>query len=292
MKSSFFRGIKSVSIDKADIIITGLAFEGNCSNVSGTKNAPQRIRELSTVVTPFAMDGTSIESVNLCDLGDIEDYNLMESKAKEVFAHKGFPFFIGGDHSVSIWTEKVFIEKTISNNKTPVIIHMDAHADIMSIYQNNVYSHATPNYHALQNGLKPQNMLMIGIRSYEDIEVEYLKNNPSIHVYGIEKIWQVGIPAMLDHIKSLYGKDGYDVYLSLDIDCADPAYAPGTGTPEAFGLTSKEVFTIVKQLFADVNIKAMDIVEISPSADCNDITSYLGIKLLYEVMKFIKNREN
>lgn len=282
-----FRGIKKTSIEDAKIIITGLPIDINASNEKGTSKAPDRIRKLSYVVTPFAMDNTSIENCNLFDNGNVKNFADIESVAREVYKHKGFPFFIGGDHSVAIPTEKAFINKCKDEGKTPVIIHMDAHADIMKIYQNNPYSHATPNYHALQNGLKDENLTMIGIRSYEDIEVEYLKNHPDITVYGIEKVWEKTIPTMLEEIKNKYKKEGYAVYLSLDIDCLDPSYAPGTGTPEAFGLTSKELLQIVSYLFHNLNIEAMDLVEISPVIDCNDITSYVGIKLLYEIMKWI-----
>lgn len=289
MQGSFFRGINKDSLDKAKVIVTGLAIDENCSNVVGTQHEPKRFRELTEVVTPFAMDGTFIGDVSIYDNGDVTSFKDIEEVARRVFKEKGFPFFIGGDHSVSISTEKVFIEKVVSKGKTPVIIHMDAHADIMEIYQGNVYSHATPNYHAIQNGLKTENLTMIGIRSYEDVEVEYLKNNPEIKVYGIEKIWKLGISKMLEEIISKYDKNDVEVYLSLDIDCVDPSYAPGTGTPEAFGLTSKELLEIVSTLFKKLNVTAMDIVEISPTADCNDITSYIGVKLFYEILKFLKD---
>lgn len=285
MNQEYFRGINKTEIEKAKVIFTGLTIDENCSNVVGTKFAPKRFRELSNVLPPYAMDGTFLGNKHIYDSGDINKFSDIENKAKEIFKYEGFPIFIGGDHSVSIATEKVFIEQTIKNDLIPVVIHLDAHADIMSIYQGNEISHATTNYHAIKNGLDPNNLVMIGIRSYEDIEIEFLEQHNEITVYGIEKIWAMGIEKMLEDIITKYSNTKYNIYLSLDIDCLDPAYAPGTGTPEAFGLSSKELYQIVLTLFDKLNIKAMDIVEISPTADCNDITTYVGIKLFYEILK-------
>ena len=97
---------------------------------------------------------------------------------------------------------------------------------------------------------------------------------------------------MLDEIISKYQDEKYVIYLSYDIDANDPSYAPGTGTPEAFGLNSFDLMEFIKSLFVNLNIKAMDMVEISPSLDINDITSWLGLKTLYEIFEIIIKKEN
>jgi agmatinase len=103
--------------------------------------------------------------------------------------------------------------------------------------------------------------------------------------------YELGIKEVVKQIKEKFD-DRYAIYLSYDIDINDPSQAPGTGTPEAFGLSSRMVLELVLSLFNELPIKAFDIVEVSPNLDCNDITTWLALKTLYEVFKVLMDKEN
>ena len=128
---------------------------------------------------------------------------------------------------------------------------------------------------------------MIGIRSYEADEVEFLSHS-NVTVYSAEQV-NSNTDAVIDAVIKKYSD--YDgVYLSFDIDAVDPAYAPGTGTPEAFGIPSFTLLHILKRLITSLPIDAMDIVEVSPPLDVNNVTSWLALKYILEVLNLINKR--
>ena len=208
-----------------------------------------------------------------------------------MLAYDKFMLFFGGDHSISIPLEKAFYEKYHNLGKTPVIIHLDAHMDILDEYMNSKMSHACPNRRAIDHGYKTTDIHMIGIRSYEKEELSFWQNHPELDVITADMFRKLGYEKIVESIKKAHD-DKTVYYLSFDIDIIDPAFAPGTGTPESFGLTPLEVRSLLDALFSSLDIRAMDLVEISPSLDINDITSWLGLKLLYEIIyyKFERNQ--
>ena len=133
-------------------------------------------------------------------------------------------------------------------------------------------------------------MVLIGIRGFEEQEVEYFAAHPEIALYTANTLYKDGINKIIDDLKVKFD-DSYAIYLSYDIDINDPSYAPGTGTPEAFGPTSRMVLELILGLFENLNVKAFDIVEVSPKLDCNDITSWLALKTIYEVFNVLINKE-
>lgn len=200
-----------------------------------------------------------------------------------------FVLFFGGDHSISVPLEKAFYEKYHNLDKHPVIIHIDAHMDILDEYMGSNMSHACPNRRALDNGYQVGDINMVGIRSYEDGEVKFYHEHPELNVITADMFRELGYQKVVEKIKNRYDSNAV-FYLSFDIDAIDPSYAPGTGTPETFGLTPLQMREFLTLAFKELDIKAMDLVEISPKLDCNDITSWLGLKLIYEIIyqKFLK----
>lgn len=291
-----FRELTVKTKEEANVILVGIPYDGGCSCGSGASQAPKTIRELSSYLPPFTMDGSKIDNINIFDYGDIEIvsdyYEEIEKKAKTIFSFNKFPLFIGGDHSVSISLEKAFLEHAQNNNKIPVIIHIDAHPDICDFYDNSYYSHACPNMRAIDNGYLPENIVLIGIRGYEEQEVKYLNNHPELKVYQASFLNDGGFSIALEEIKKRFANDQYAIYLSYDIDANDPSFAPGTGTPEAFGLNSYKLMLFIKELFISLPIEAMDLVEVSPQLDNNNITSWLALKTIYEMFKIIGKRGN
>jgi agmatinase len=269
----------------ADIVLLGIPFDENCSCGEGTRFAPDKLRELSGYLPPVTENGEIIFA-KLFDFGNVDKEESIEfffkkvaTKAFEVISSGKFPIFLGGDHSVSIPLKQAFAK--FHQGKRIGIIHFDAHADICDIYDDSKLSHASVNARALETGFKDSDIMMVGIRSFEIQELSFLENHPH----------QVLLASQLDSLKETgianeiitYFASFDAIYLSVDIDVLDPAYAPGTGTPEAGGLSSRRLINIIRKLVQQLPIKAMDLVEISPPRDVNDITSWAGLKLLLEV---------
>ena len=269
MKYPHFREMLTKNINEADILLGSASYDLSCSCGSGTSEAPKRLRELSSYLPCYDANFHLLSDVKIYDYCDVSPkngvasfYQELEEKAKEMLKLDKFVLFFGGDHSISVPLEKAFYEKYHNLDKHPVIIHIDAHMDILDEYMGSNMSHACPNRRALDNGYQVGDINMVGIRSYQKV-VEKIKNR-----YDSNAVF----------------------YLSFDIDAIDPSYAPGTGTPETFGLTPLQMREFLTLAFKELDIKAMDLVEISPKLDCNDITSWLGLKLIYEIIyqKFLK----
>lgn len=299
MKYSHFREMKTLKIEEANIILGSASYDGGCSCGSGTSEAPQKLRELSSFLPCYDANFHSLEKVKIYDYCDVkqtttreEFYNNLEKVAKEILEYNKFMLFFGGDHSISIPLEKAFYQKYTSCGKHPVIIHIDAHMDILDEYMDSKMSHACPNMRAIDNGYLPSDINLIGIRSYEKGEVEFSKKHPELLVITADIFRNNNIKEIVKTIKNKYN-DNAVYYLSFDIDAIDPGFAPGTGTPESFGLTPIEIRSLFEEMFTTLDIKAMDLVEISPSLDVNDITSWLGLKLIYEIIyqKFVRGKK-
>lgn len=281
-----FRGIIEKNIDNANVILTGIPFDKNASIGLGASLAPDHIRELSKMVPATSKDGFKIEGIRMFDNGNItdEDFDLMQKKAFNALNTGKFNLFLGGDHSVAIATERAFYDYAKSINKNPVIIHLDAHPDICDIYEDNYYSHACPNRRSLDYGYKDKDLFIIGVRGFEEQEIDFFEKHPEIYVFNASNTRKLGAENLINLLVAKYGDSNNLIYLSYDIDINDPAFAPGTGTPEPFGLDNNLVMEIIEGIFKNLNVRAFDIVEVAPPLDINDITSYLAIKAIYEAL--------
>ena len=288
-----FRGLLTDK-NNALVYITGIGYDLGASVGKGASLAPQVIVDLSKHLPPFTMDGESIEDIRLFNNGIIMPKELDEIKeyTKNIFSNSIFNVFIGGDHSISIPLQDNFFEFSKKENKIPVIIHIDAHPDFCDEYDGSKYSHACPNMRAYNKGYQLENINLIGIRGFERQEVEFFSQHPELKIYKSSYIKENGIEQMLTEIIEKYSKEDYIVYLSYDIDANDPSFVSGTGTPEAFGLDSYQVLKIITRLIERLNVKALDIVEVSPAIDDkNNTASWLVLKTLYEVFrKLIEKR--
>jgi agmatinase len=289
-----FRDLIVENIEESKLILVGLPYDASCSVGKGASLAPKIIRDLSGFLPPFTMDQISIEDFKIYDYGDIEItknyHNKVEKITKLVFELNKFPLFIGGDHSVSIPIQKNFIEQSKKKGLIPVIIHIDAHPDICDVYENSKYSHACTNMRAIENGLLTSNLNLIGIRGFEKQEVEYFDNYKEINLYLASEMNEKGYEYVLDDLVNKYQDPKFACYLSYDIDANDPSFAPGTGTPEAFGLDSYKLMKLIKGIIKKLNVTAMDIVEVSPPLDVNNITSWLALKTLYEIFAVLNEK--
>ena len=291
-----FRGLVVNQIEDANIILVGLQFDKSCSVGKGARLAPNNLRKLSYYLPPYSMNGKSLEKIKLFDFGNIvscKNYHFETyKKLTGIYDYDKFTLFLGGDHSVSIPTQKLFLEYCHNKKLEPVIIHLDAHPDICDYYDDSYYSHACTIKRAIDNGYKTENINLIGIRGYEKQEIEYLNVNKELKVFNASFINENGFDNILTYLINKYNDPKFLIYLSYDIDINDPSFAPGTGTPEAFGINSYELICFIKNLFINLNIGAMDLVEISPKLDNNNITSWLGLKTLYEVFEILSEVKN
>ena len=277
-----WRELLTKNEEMADIAVFGIAYDKNCSVSKGARFAPQRIRKNSEFLPPFTVNGDEIKT-KVFDYGDIKQYDY--TKVKDCLQRalgKKFVLMLGGDHSVSILSQKAYRE--CQQGKIG-LIHIDAHADICDVYGGSKYSHACVNRRALENGYTTADITMIGIRSFEKQEAEFFAKN-SMEVYTTERTLFLGADKVLCELKEKY-KTYDNVYLSFDIDAVDPSFAPGTGTPEAFGLPSLEVLKLLTGIIKELPVTMMDIVEVSPPLDTNDITVWLALKYILEIFNLI-----
>lgn len=295
-KDKYWRDFTVETAAKSNIQILGVPFDGAVSNARGAAKAPARIRELSKTAPPFSEEGIDLRSLVISDRGDVpvsldweEYYCEVRKQAAEAVAAGGFTLFLGGDHSVTIPLATAFAGHY--RPEAVGMIHLDSHCDLMDIYDGHRWSHACPQRRFLeQENTSPRHMALLGIRSYEAAELEFIKANPGLTVITARQYdWQ-GREASLEQIRQAM-RGLKVIYLSLDIDVLDPAYAPGTGTPEAGGLTTREVIELVRAIVTDLPVKGMDLVEVAPPLDHADITSWAALKIIYEVFAALITRE-
>jgi len=288
-------GLCAEKAEDAKICILGIPFDGGASFGKGAAKAPQRIRDLAAEDMPEADDAWILAKKGiLFDFGDVEidlnwekSFQRIEDKAYEVMKQGKFSLFIGGDHSVTIPLHRAF--KKYQRERKPDgkigIIHFDAHFDLCDQFEGHKWSHANTEKRALDDIIDPKDLLFLGIRAAESEELEIIEKHPEITVISATEVFQKGYRAAYEKIYNKF-KDYDAVYFTLDIDVLDPAYAPGTGTPVFAGLSSRELLELVRLLLAHLPVQAMDIVEVAPPLDINDITSWAAIRIIQQVFSF------
>ncbi|MCC7570888.1 agmatinase [Candidatus Micrarchaeota archaeon] len=282
-------GLLTDSDKEADIYIKGIPFDNAASVGKGAASAADRIRYLSRVLPPSNENGIFFEDLKIKDNGNFQPdlnwerfFNTIEREAQVIMGTEKFCIFIGGDHSITIPLMKAFGQ--VHRKEKIGYIHFDSHSDLCDNFEGHIWSHGSPARRAIENcnNLNDEGMTFVGIRAYEKEEVEFYRKHKDILVIEAEEIFEKGVYNVIAKISERY--EGYDtIYLTLDIDVLDPAFAPGTGTPEAGGLSTRELMKILKELIANLPIKAMDLVEVSPPLDSADITSWAALKLIYSV---------
>lgn len=284
-----WREISTDSIEEADVCILGIPFDGAASVGKGAALAPEAIRKCTEVLPPVNSAGKRFPNIRIYDRGDVEFsldwpkfYQTVEEEALKLLQSGKFCIFIGGDHSVTIPLSNAFAK--YQEGKKIGFIHFDSHPDLCDEYEGSKWSHACPLRRVLEAHITPRDLAQVGIRSYESEEIDFFDQHPELLVIKAHDIFLNGYQKAIDQLAANF--KGYDaIYITLDVDVLDPAYAPGTGTPEAGGLSSGELMEIINQLFDKLPVAAMDIVEIAPPLDTvNQITSWAGAKIIYEVL--------
>ncbi|MBS3149097.1 arginase family protein [Candidatus Woesearchaeota archaeon] len=249
--------------------------QGGLGKGNGCELAPDLIIEKFNEM--FLNENFLENKIDIFDIdvvrGNIEETNSNIYKSVLNF-NKGI--FIGGDHSISYNIFKAFSTKY----KNPGLLVFDAHPDCevctdIATHEDFVRKLIDDCY------LKSDNIIIVGIRSFSKNEIEFLRQN-KIRFFSMKDIFN-DLQNVCDEIMEL-SRDFDGLYLSIDIDVVDPAYAPGTGYPEVGGLSSRELIYFVQRLKLLKNLKFIDIVEINPTKDVNDLTVILGAKILKELI--------
>lgn len=279
------------SIDQANICIMGIPFDGAVSLEKGTAKGPETLRNLSIDLSDVAEDFIPIKDNLLYDIGDVTPglnwekyYKRVEDEAFNLISSDKFCLFLGGDHSVTIPLHKAFgrYHKRQEQKGKIGVIHFDAHYDLCPEYDGHKWSHACTEARALEGVINGEDLFFVGIRVAELSEFDIIKKHPEIKTITARELHEKGSQYVTRQLESHF--KGYDaIYLTLDIDVLDPAFAPGTGTPVAGGLTSRELIEIFRKIIRSLPIKAMDIVEVSPPLDVNNITSWAALRIIHEV---------
>ena len=276
-------------MQNVDVGIVGVPFDGGVTNRPGSRHGPREVRNQSTLVR-MINQATGVRPHELCRVADIGDawvpepFELVEShKAiqrafEKIVAHGILPLAVGGDHSITL---PIF--RALAKQQSVGMIHIDAHCDTGDDYMGSKFHHGAPFSRAVEEGLlDPKRTIQIGIRgSVNDIDLWKFSHDSGMRVMYMDEFYKLGIEETLKEARRIVG-DG-PTYISFDIDSLDPAFAPGTGTPEIGGLSSLEAQMLIRGC-SGLNIVGADMVEVAPSFDPSGSTAMVGANILFELL--------
>lgn len=295
--ATFARLPRIDEVDHHDIAIVGIPFDAGVSYRPGARFAPSAIRESSRLLRPynFMQDSEPFALAQVVDAGDIgvNPFNISEAVATiekgiaPLYQDKKSVVALGGDHTVALP-----ILRAINKVHGPVaLIHFDAHLDTWDTYFGEPCTHGTPFRRATEEGLLIKDASVhIGLRG-PLYDRQDLLDDARLGFTAItaQSVPELGIAGVLSKIKTRVGSN--PVYISIDVDVMDPAFTPGTGTPEAGGLSSREMLAILRGLDS-LNIIGADIVEVAPIYDHAEITCIAASHLAYELITLLARQKN
>lgn len=272
-----------------DIGLIGVPYDGGVTNRTGTRHGPRELRNQSSM-TRTINQATGVSPYELCRIADIGDayierpFNLHEAHEQiraffETVVEAGLvPVSAGGDHSISLP-----ILRALGKERPVGMIHIDAHCDTGDDYLGSRFHHGAPFSRAVEEGvLDPKRTIQIGIRGgINDREIWSFSHQSGMRVIYMHEVPDMGIDAIIAEAKRVVG-DG-PTYFSFDIDALDPAYAPGTGTPEIGGFTSLDAQRLIRGM-SGVDFVGADLVEVSPPFDPSGNTALVGANLMFELL--------
>lgn len=269
------------SYDEAEIVIFGAPFDGTTSYRPGTRFAPSAIRSESDGIETYSpYQDKDLEDYAIFDSGDLvlpfgqpsKALALIEKRTKEILEDNKRPLMIGGEHLVTLGVARAIIKKY----PDVVFVHFDAHTDLRDDYLGEQLSHATV-IRRIWDLVGDGRIYQFGIRSGERSEWQFAKAHTDLTPFTLEGLDEV--------IESLKGKP---IYFTLDLDVLDPSIFPGTGTPEAGGITYKELQLALEKLGA-LNIIGADMNELSPHYDHSGLSTAVACKVLREMLLMMVN---
>ena len=298
-----FLGVPAADPDVADewsgakAAIIGAPFDGGTSHRSGCRFGPQAIRITDYLphdgMRPsLALGVDPLVDLGVVDLGDVEmpsgdtttSLERLEALVTTVAAQGVVPIVLGGDHTIAL-PDVTGVARHVGWGRVSVI-HFDAHADTGDTQMGSLYGHGTPMRRLIESGAcRGDRFLQIGLRGYwpEPETLDWMAEQ-GMRSFEMGEIVSRGLDAVLDEAMAIAMTDCDAVFLSVDVDVVDPGSAPGTGTPEPGGLTSRQLLDAVRRIAMEVPLGGMDVVEVSPPYDNAEITAYLGNRTVLEAL--------
>lgn len=290
--ATFFRAPHTESLRDVDIGLIGVPFDGGVTNRTGTRHGPRAVREQSSLLRRInaATGVRPFDTARVRDLGDCwieQPYELEGALAevaefyRDIVGAGVVPLSVGGDHAISLP-----ILRAVAARGPVGMIHIDAHCDTGNDYLGSRFHHGAPFRRATEEGLlDPKRVIQIGIRgTSNDPDMWGFSVRSGMRVLPMEEFHDKGWRFAADEARRVAG--GGPVYLSYDIDSLDPSEAPGTGTPEAGGITVLEAMRLLRAL-RGIDFVGGDLVEVSPPFDVGGITAFNGASLLFEMLCLI-----
>ena len=281
--------IDQPEIHQVDIGLIGIPWDAGTTNRPGPRHGPRQLRDYSTMIRAFnsVTKQSPFENTNCADLGDVgpnpadiqDTLERITKFYKEIKKIGILPMSIGGDHLCSLP-----ILRGIYTKKPLGLVQFDSHTDLFySYFGGSMFTHGTPFRRAIEEGLiNPKKTVQIGIRGTAyDFEDRNFAESVGIRIITIEEFFQRGVKEVMKEVKEIIGDT--ETYLTYDIDFVDPAYAPGTGTPEVGGPNSFQSLEVIRSL-EGMNFVGADFVEVSPPFDNTGSTSWLGVSIVFEIL--------
>ncbi|AHH96136.1 agmatinase [Kutzneria viridogrisea] len=290
--ATFARLPRLDQVSTVDVAVVGVPFDSGVSYRPGARFGPAAVREASRLLRPYhpALDVSPFERAQVVDAGDIacnpmdigEAIGTVQREAGELLDNGARLITVGGDHTIALP-----LLRAVAQRHGPVaLLHFDAHLDTWDSYFGSAYTHGTPFRRAVEEGLLDTSALChVGIRGplysrgdlAEDLALGF-------GIVTASDVLRKGLDEVIGGLRQRIGDR--PLYVSVDIDVLDPAHAPGTGTPEAGGLTSRELLEILRGL-AGTNLVSADVVEVAPAYDHAEITSIAASHVAYDLVSLL-----
>ncbi|NUT45614.1 MAG: agmatinase [Thermoactinospora sp.] len=292
--ATFARLPRLDEVGRADVTVIGVPFDSGVSYRPGARFGPSAVREASRLLRPYhpGLDVSPFERVQVADGGDIacnpfdieEAVETIDAAASSIDSRL---VTIGGDHTIAL----PLLRAAARKHGPVALLHFDAHLDTWDTYFGAAYTHGTPFRRAVEEGILDTEALShVGIRGplygKRDLEED---RRLGFGIVTSADVMRRGIDEVTDALRRRIGER--PLYVSVDIDVLDPAHAPGTGTPEAGGMTSRELLEILRGL-AGCNLVGADVVEVAPAYDHAEITSIAASHVAYDLVSLLALREN
>ena len=287
--ATFMRLPAVASAEGLDIALVGIPWDGGTTNRAGARHGPREVRNLSSLMrsTHHVFKTEPFKIANIADVGDVavnpidllDGLKKIETGIAEILSHGALPLSVGGDHLTTLP-----VLRAVARNAPLGLIHFDAHSDTNDTYfGENPYTHGTPFRRAIEEGLlDPRRIVQIGIRGsiYAPDEHDWAKDQ-GVRIIYMEEFVERGAQSVIAEVKEIVG--AAPAYLTFDIDSIDPSMAPGTGTPEIGGFSTREAQSLIR-LLDGVNLVGADVVEVAPPFDLGNMTSIVGATIMFELL--------
>jgi len=294
-RDGFARLPRLDQIDRADIVVAGVPFDTGVSYRPGARFAPTQIREASRLLRPYnpALDVSPFERVQVADAGDIavnpfnigEAIDTIQHAASDLTRSGTRLVTLGGDHTIAL----PLLRAAAAVHGPVALLHFDAHLDTWDTYFGAEYTHGTPFRRAVEEGiLDTEALCHVGTRGplygKRDLDDD---RRFGFGIVTSADVYRQGADEVAARLRDRIGSR--PLYVSIDIDVLDPAHAPGTGTPEAGGMTSRELLEIIRGL-KGANLIGADVVEVAPAYDHAELTSIAASHIAYDLISLLALR--